>query len=124
MSAAKKTVRKEIELRFANKNAPHSTNDTEDSEEEENSDEDGIYDIDATRAQIQPKSSSKIIFEYKRNQLLFVEYSDRCLPFITWGFHIDRNNRIRNDKYCFCLCGCGSGQGGSLEAVTQALPQE
>jgi hypothetical protein len=38
------------------------------------------------------------------NQLLFLDNLKRCLPIVTYGFHVDKHNRATNDACCFCPC--------------------
>ena len=105
---AKNAVRQTIELEF-------TPNDREDSDEDSESEEErGIYDLQVMQAQTGCSSKSGKLAEAKNNRLQFLENLGRCLPIITWGFHVDRFGRETEDEYCFCPCAPDNQQGGTV----------
>jgi hypothetical protein len=105
---AKNAVRKTIELEF-------TLNDREDSDEDSESEEErGIYDQQVMQAQTGCSSRSGKLADAKNNRLQFLENLGRCLPIITWGFHVDRFGRETEDEYCFCPCAPDNQQGGTV----------
>ena len=115
VSAAKITVTKQIEMDHAKKGPPQMTHDSEDSED----DDDGytIYDTNTILAQTQPSGN-------KKRDLDFVQYLERCLPIMTWGFHADRFNRVTNDNYCFCPCSRTNNQKGAVGRLQKLCNME
>jgi len=113
VSAAKITVKKQIEVDHAKKEPPQMTRDSEDSDD----DDDQLYDTNTILAQTQPSGN-------KKRDLDFVEYLERCLPIMTWGFHADRFNRVTKDNYCFCPCSRTNNQKGALGRLQKLCNME
>jgi hypothetical protein len=91
----------------------HSDDSDEDSDE--NSHEDFSHERHVVHAQTHGGSSSNNttsnVSSAERNQLLFLENLQRCLPIITYGFHVGRHDREHNDDFCFCPCDRDTSQG-------------
>jgi hypothetical protein len=117
LASAYDTVKTKIESSFSKNQAsvrPSQTTVNEysddDSSEEE---EDSLYEKHVVRATTHASSTSSNknnnnttsnVSSAERDQLKFLENLPRCLPIITYGFHVDRHNRETNEAFCFCPC--------------------
>jgi hypothetical protein len=96
--------------------APTRSRDLEfdtDSGRSDNEDDD-LYEGQVVRTMTQGSSTTNNISQIstaERNQLLFLEHLPRCLPIITYGFHVDKHNRDTKDSFCFCPCDRNTPQG-------------
>ena len=106
VAGAMDVVRRRIQAEFAN--APATTINTTDFDESEDED-DGLYEPDVVAAMTHGSSTSNTQQSSdEKNQLLFLEHLPRCLPIITYGFHlVDQED----DGYCVCPCGRDPQQG-------------
>jgi hypothetical protein len=64
-----------------------------------------------TNASSSNNNTPSNISSAERDQLLFLENLPRCLPIITYGFHVNRYNRETNEDFCFCPCDRDTTQG-------------
>lgn len=94
-----------------------TVNEYSDSDEDDSDVEDGLYEKHVVHSMTHGNGSSsttnnnQLISEAERNQLLFLENLPRCLPIITYGFHVVRLHRGTNDDSCFCPCDKATQQG-------------
>jgi hypothetical protein len=88
-----------------------------DSDEEDSDEEGGFYGKDVVHAMTQGNRSSsttnnnQLVSEAEKNQLRFLENLPRCLPIMTYGFHVPRLKRGTKDDFCFCPCDRSTPQG-------------
>lgn len=102
VTGAMDVVRRQIEAEFANRQAPPPAT-TINTDSDESEDDDGLYEPDVVAAMTHGSSTSNTQQSSdERNQLLFLENLPRCLPIITYGFHLVDQ---QDDGYCFCPCG-------------------
>jgi hypothetical protein len=136
LARAKDVAKRKIQSSFPKIQATTTTRPAETVDTDTDSDEDSqenfsLYDDDVAHAMTHGSNSNNTaptISNAETEQLLFLENLSRCVPIITYGFHVDRHNRGMNDAFCFCPCdrdtsvGTVAGRWRSLCGMESILP--
>jgi hypothetical protein len=108
LARAKDAAKRKIESSFTKIQA--TTRPAENSQEEYS-----LYDDNVAHAMTHGSTNSNnavsTISNAETEQLLFLENLSRCVPIITYGFHVDRHSQGTNDAFCFCPCDRDTSQG-------------
>jgi hypothetical protein len=109
IARAKDVTRRKIESSFP-KNQTTTTppaEETVNTDSDESLEEYSLYEKDVAHAMTHGSNSNNVsstLSMAETEQLLFLENVSRCVPIMTYGFHVDKNNRETNDEFCFCPC--------------------
>ena len=141
VTRANDVVKKKIQAKFPKQQqqapAPptYATNNdtvvhTDSGDSDDDSEDDGLYEKHVVRAMTHGNNNStttttnnisQLVSSAERNQLLFLEHLPRCLPIITYGFHVDKHSRATKDDFCFCPCDRNTFGEGTVAGRWRAL---
>jgi hypothetical protein len=104
---AKDVARRKIQSSFPKNQArtpPVETADSDTDSDEDSQENFSLYDDDVAHAMTHGSNSNNTaptISMAETKQLLFLENVSRCVPIMTYGFHVSRGT---NEEFCFCPC--------------------